>query len=664
MESAYSLIDSLNGVTIAYFVFFVLSLVIGSYVAFKNSLSSRTVVFVLLCAAFSVLHLGELLFSWTNNKADAFRATTLKSVGFCLIWPLAMHLFVIILHGKTPRTWRFVLAAYYAYALICTASFFLGISHPADLIRSGTIWVDVPYWSTIGLGYLVMMPSAILVIFVLMLVIKYRARRDADVFKNRQINVMLFSGLPFALSGIFLNIVAPSLGIVVPSIGHLFIGVWILFIGYAITRYKFMVPTLAHASREILGIAGEIILITDMRLRITEHNGAFESRFGFSGISRPLREVFRGIGDIEGQMEGGVAESDCEATKADGSVLFARLKATVLRSGSIPIGLVCVISDVTELRNSNIDLEAKVAERTRLLAKAKEEAENRLRITQVYTRKSIVDMIERDLDPTRYQPNIRHIAVLFADIRDFTELSENLSPLDTVHMLNEYFNRMNACVLENGGEIDKLIGDCIMALFDRPEDSLRAAIAMRRALSELNEVGAAGVRLNNGIGINCGDVTMGNIGSNSKMDLTVIGDIVNSASRLESLTKVYGVSLIISEEFLKRIDPVHEVRFLDHVLVKGKKTPMKIYEIFDHDSAELRAKKRANAIELERAFAHYARGEFEEALSLYRGLASGGEPSAGDPLIGFYLARAESLGEQRRLGLLKSWNGIYEFMEK
>ena len=146
--------------------------------------------------------------------------------------------------------------------------------------------------------------------------------------------------------------------------------------------------------------------------------------------------------------------------------------------------------------------------------------------------------------------------VLFSDVVGFTALTENADPEALVRQLNEYLSRMTAAVFENGGTLDKFIGDAVMAVWGnvrsrgRAEDAksaARAALAMRRELWTLNQRWFAEgiVPFAIGIGINQGDVLVGNIGSQQKADPTVIGDAVNLASRLESLTRTYGVDILL-----------------------------------------------------------------------------------------------------------------------
>lgn len=149
-------------------------------------------------------------------------------------------------------------------------------------------------------------------------------------------------------------------------------------------------------------------------------------------------------------------------------------------------------------------------------------------------------------------------AVLFADIRGFTTISEELSPAQTVSFLNEFFSEIVPIVFEHNGLIDKYMGDAVMAVFgvplpapDAPDQAVRAALAMLQKVEQLHAAALPpGHTLRIGIGIHCGPVISGNIGSLERMDYTVIGDTVNAASRIQTLTKEFGTSLLISSEVL------------------------------------------------------------------------------------------------------------------
>ena len=184
----------------------------------------------------------------------------------------------------------------------------------------------------------------------------------------------------------------------------------------------------------------------------------------------------------------------------------------------------------------------------------------------------------------------RDVAILFSDIRSFTNISERNKPETIVAFLNRYFTIMCTIIKKYGGTVDKFIGDAIMALFGAPvsyEDNARRAVAaayeMREALASVpleDLVLPEGMKFDIGIGIHYGDVIVGSIGSNDKTDYSVIGDNVNLASRLEGLTKTYGSKIIVSQSVKDDIKTDEFVyRYLDDVKVKGKAKAVPIYSI-------------------------------------------------------------------------------------
>ncbi len=180
----------------------------------------------------------------------------------------------------------------------------------------------------------------------------------------------------------------------------------------------------------------------------------------------------------------------------------------------------------------------------------------------------------------------RILAVLFSDIRGFTSISEGMAPEQIVESLNSYFSLMVDIILQRNGIVDKYIGDAIMALFGAPvkhdDDVLQSVYSgfdMLETLKEFNRSQAKRGRpsFRIGIGINYGVVTVGNIGSEKKMDYTVIGDMVNLAARLEDLTKIYDVPFIISDSVYSRIKKQVSCRLIDKVAVRGKTDVVRIF---------------------------------------------------------------------------------------
>ncbi len=180
------------------------------------------------------------------------------------------------------------------------------------------------------------------------------------------------------------------------------------------------------------------------------------------------------------------------------------------------------------------------------------------------------------------------VSILFTDIRSFTSISERMDPQNLVALLNEYFTEMVGIVMQEDGVVDKYIGDALMAVFGapvpKPEDpvnAVRAAVRMRRGLHDLN-VGleARGLpTLRTGIGIHTGLVVAGNIGSEKRMEYTVIGDAVNLASRLETSTKELGVDVLISEQTYALTKHVVVARPVRELRVKGRAQPVVAYEV-------------------------------------------------------------------------------------
>ena len=214
------------------------------------------------------------------------------------------------------------------------------------------------------------------------------------------------------------------------------------------------------------------------------------------------------------------------------------------------------------------------------------------------------------------------MSVLFADIRDFTTLSETMSPQENFNFINAYLSRMEPAITSNNGFIDKYIGDAIMALFsDFADDAVKAGIAMLNILTDYNEhrqsIGYIPIQI--GIGINSGSLMLGTVGGQSRMDSTVISDAVNLASRIEGLTKDYGVPLLISQETLERLrNPAdYAIRIVDKVQVKGKSQYVIVYEVFDADPPEILEAKLANLPVYNEAMLLCDRKEFREAGKLF-----------------------------------------------
>jgi Adenylate cyclase, family 3 (some proteins contain HAMP domain) len=179
---------------------------------------------------------------------------------------------------------------------------------------------------------------------------------------------------------------------------------------------------------------------------------------------------------------------------------------------------------------------------------------------------------------------------------------------------------MEPVITENYGFLDKYIGDAIMALFDGSADhAVKAGIAMLEQLNEYNTTRSRTDRplLQIGIGINTGSLMLGTVGGQNRMDSTVISDAVNLASRVESLTKEYGVSMLITHNTFIHLNELYDFRLIDRVKVKGKSRMVTVYEVFAADPPELRQKKLETKTMFEQALVFYNINRFAEATKLF-----------------------------------------------
>lgn len=257
----------------------------------------------------------------------------------------------------------------------------------------------------------------------------------------------------------------------------------------------------------------------------------------------------------------------------------------------------------------------------------------------------------------------RELTILFSDIRGFTSLSEKMKPEELVPFLNEYLTAMTDIVLSSEGVVDKYIGDAIMAFWGAPivqnDHAVRAAmtaVRMKRKLAELQDSWSTSgkPKIDIGIGLNTGEVLVGNMGSRQRFDYTVIGDDVNLASRLEGLTKQYGVTALISESTRKKLGETFIVRELDLVAVKGRTKPVRIYELVEEsDQVDQLAKNDIENFEI--ALSLYRTQQWDEATSIFESLAKGDKPAA------VFLERTKYLKEHSPGA---DWDGSFTAKEK
>ncbi len=239
----------------------------------------------------------------------------------------------------------------------------------------------------------------------------------------------------------------------------------------------------------------------------------------------------------------------------------------------------------------------------------------------------------------------REMTVLFSDIRQFSTLSESMSPEENFNFLNSYLKRIGPEIRNHSGFIDKYIGDAIMALFPTdPKDAIDSAIAMMRSVRSYNgDRAKSGYKpIAIGIGINLGWLMLGTLGEDQRMDGSVISDAVNLSSRFEGLTKFYGASILTTDATLRRVGgPTNfRVRLIDRVLVKGRSAPVNIVEILDGDAEERLELKLRTKTAFVRALGQYHDRDFASAHRSFCRLAVE-DPE--DRVFSIYVERCEIL---------------------
>lgn len=239
-----------------------------------------------------------------------------------------------------------------------------------------------------------------------------------------------------------------------------------------------------------------------------------------------------------------------------------------------------------------------------------------------YVAPEVADSIA-ERGPAALEGRSREVSLLFTDVRDFTAISEKMDPDQLVRLLNNYFTPMTSCVIAHGGTLDKFIGDALMAFWNAPfemeghqEKALLAALDMRKKLADLRPyfLREFGADIRIGAGLHCGIARVGNMGTDDLMNYTCIGESVNLASRLESLTKRYGAGIIASSAIASRCGSI-TFRLLDRVQVKGSEKPIEIYTPIDEANME---EQDRDAEKLWRAALEaYFQGDFAGAAELF-----------------------------------------------
>ncbi|MEM7180860.1 MAG: adenylate/guanylate cyclase domain-containing protein, partial [Spirochaetota bacterium] len=257
----------------------------------------------------------------------------------------------------------------------------------------------------------------------------------------------------------------------------------------------------------------------------------------------------------------------------------------------------------------------------------------------------------------------QEMTILFSDIRSFTALSEEMTPKENFDFINSYLNQSSPAIRNHRGFIDKYMGDGVMALFPKDsEDAVNAAIDKLQSVHSYNEerIGAGRKPIRIGIGIHTGMLMLGIVGEQERYDCTVISDAVNLTSRIESLTKVYSASILISEYTYEKLrdKSKYNIRIIDRVQVKGKNQPVKIYEIIDGMSKRVQKIKIATKEDFEIGIEAYNQKDFANSLAYFQKVL---QMDPLDKAAELYITRIEYL---QKHGVPLQWDGIERLEHK
>jgi len=257
--------------------------------------------------------------------------------------------------------------------------------------------------------------------------------------------------------------------------------------------------------------------------------------------------------------------------------------------------------------------------------------------------------------------------VLFSDVRSFTTITEELGAQGTVKLLNEYFTIMVDCITDEGGMLDKFIGDAMMCIFgtpvphdDDPDRAVRAAIRMMTDLKVFNDkrMNEGKRPIDHGMGINTDSIVSGNIGSPKRMDYTVIGDGVNLAARIESACKQYGAHILISEFTYKAVKATYRTRQVDYVIVKGKTEPVGVYEVLDfHDDESYPDLVDALGL-FNDGYRSWNQGKWDQAIKLFQSVK---KINKNDLAAQLYIDRCNHMKKSPPKG---EWDGVWVMTTK
>ncbi|MDN3204097.1 adenylate/guanylate cyclase domain-containing protein [Algoriphagus sediminis] len=448
-------------------------------------------------------------------------------------------------------------------------------------------------------------------------------------------------------------------------------------LGEAISTQAIAEITLAHSTNSIPADAGIITLWEEKEKTLAVPAVTGEQLFDLDLLAKNTSFLFQIV--LNGQS--GII-TDIEAIKKLGLVapnvtnlIYASLKGKDQIMGAIvlagtrsePFTAAHLKLLVTlALQSSSAIESALLFEKNLTEIRMREEAMQRINevIKKFVPNEFISSLGKKNITDVRLGDQVEKIVtVLFTDIRDFTTLSERMSPEENFRFVSSFNEILGPIIREHKGFINQYLGDSIMAIFpNRPQDAVLASIGMQRAVRTLNrQRKEQGLPLiNAGIGMHTGPLIMGITGDEHRLDAATISDTVNTASRIESLTKYYQSPLLMSEDTVKRIPNNSNLAFrrLGKVLLKGKNNALSVVECMNGLQESISTKRKENLEDFDKAMELYQQRKFENAIALFNKVLDS-DPE--DHTVKVFLKNAEKYLNQ---GAPKNWNGAEEMLYK
>lgn len=356
-----------------------------------------------------------------------------------------------------------------------------------------------------------------------------------------------------------------------------------------------------------------------------------------------------------------------------GVIFFVSLIVIFFISGRITKPIVLLSEKNEKLKNFDLDLGNQVKSRIREISQMNSSLFNAAAGLNAFKKFVPADLV-RNMIASGQEAEVggvpKNLTMFFSDIEGFTSISEKMASDFLMQHLSEYFDHLSKIIMKKNGTIDKYIGDSIMAFWGAPIandfselDACHAALACQQALYKLNEKWADLNKpvMNTRIGIASGRVVVGNVGSNERLNYSVIGDSVNLASRLEGINKYYGTRIIISGNVYEKVKDYFHCRFLDIAAVSGKDEGTKIYELIAESKIDL-PKRTADFVKLyEKGLELYLEKDWNQAMKYFIRIRK--ELQLNDKSVELFLRRCKHLSQNESL-LGENWDGVTRFNKK